>query len=500
MSETSRRTFLASAALGTASVFAPLRTWAAPPKLPGGPIDFAAILRRILAPSFPKRDFPITVLGAKGDGKTDCRPAIQVAIDYCNVEGGGRVLVPAGAWLCNGPIVLKSNVELHLHHGARIEFSSHPEHYLPMVLTSWEGTELFNYSPFVRAYHAVNVAITGAGILDGNAKDSFAPWRAKQGPDQLALRKMGGDGVPVHDRRFGQGHFLRPPMLQFFGCRNVLVDGITVVDAPFWITHPIFCTNVIVRGTTFTSLNPNNDGVDPESCSDVLIENVRFETGDDSIAVKSGRDQDGWRVGAPTENVVIRRCKMDSLKGGLVIGSEMSGGVRNVFMEDCKLGKVERAFYFKSNLDRGGSVEKVWIRNTSIDEAQAMIRFTTAYHGYRGGNFPTRFSDITIENVACGKAGVAIDAVGTPAAPLRKVTLRNLAVQRAEQPNSIEHIQGWVLSNVRVSGAAVTLPSPVGQSGPASGAPAPARQGSSLMPPINERPGSPASTSGPRFQ
>ena len=459
---TSRRAFIArgsTAVLGAAALPPGLLAGVAPPGVrhASGSDDpeIAAILRRVRPPQFPPRVVRVTEFGAVGDGRADCRAAFARAIARCNAEGGGRVVVPAGTWWTEGPIHLKSNIELHLEEGATIRFTPDADRYLPLVLTRWEGTELFNYSPQIYAWQATNVAITGTGTIDGNAGESFAQWKPHQVDAQNRLRQMGIDGVPVQERVFGQGHWLRPSMIQFLGCRNVLVENVRITGAPFWVVHPVYSQNVIARGLRIESRYPNNDGVDPDSCVDVLIERCSFDTGDDSVAVKSGRDQDGWRVGQPTENVVIRDCEMNSRHAGLCIGSEMSAGVRNVFLENCRLGKVETAIYFKSNLDRGGLVEHIRVRGMTVREADRTIHFTTDYHGYRGGRFPTAFRDIEIERVTCGKAGTGIRAVGVPDSPLRDITMRDVTIGTTANPNEIRHVANLTLTNVRINGELV---------------------------------------------
>lgn len=310
--------------------------------------EAARIAGAIQRTEFPARVFDVRDHGAIPDDALDDRPAILAAIRACNAAGGGRVLLPPGLLISNGPIHLQSHVELHVAEGALLRFSAEPAHFLPVVLTRWEGTECFNFSPFIYARNVSNVAITGSGTIDGNARRSFANWKPRQGPDQIRIREMGAAGVPLHERVFGEGHWLRPGLIQFFACNRVLVEGVTILDAPFWVIHPVFCRDVIVRGVTVDSGNPNNDGVDPESSTNVLIEDCVFRTGDDSVAIKSGRDEDAWRAGVPSENIVVRRCVMDSKANGLCIGSEMSGGVRNVFLEDCEVGEVMAALDRKS--------------------------------------------------------------------------------------------------------------------------------------------------------
>jgi polygalacturonase len=421
--------------------------------------EVAAILRRIVPPTFAPRTYRVTDFGAVGDGRTDCRPAFARAITACNAAGGGRVLVPAGRWQMDGPIHLKSHVDLHVDEGATIRFSAEPAHYLPLVLTLWEGTELYNFSPLVYAYQATDVAITGRGTIDGNGAAGFATWHPKQGPDVDRLRQMGIDGVPVHERVFGPGHLLRPGMIQLFGCKNVLLDGFEIVDATFWSVHPVFCQNVTARNLRIHSRNPNNDGVDPESCTDVLVEKCTFDTGDDCIAIKSGRDQDGWRVGQASENIIVRDCDMQSMKAALCLGSEMSGGIANVHLYDCRIGKTFSGAYFKTNLDRGGSIRHVRIRDVTIREAEHFINFTTAYQGYRGGKYPPDVRDVVIERVTCDRATNGIRCVGVPESPIRDVTLRDVTLRHAATPYEIQHVTNLTLRNVRVNGTVLALPS-----------------------------------------
>src|SRR5262249_22694186 len=305
-----RRQFLAISACGAAAPFRPLPALA--PKAP--PDDLwataDAIVRRIAPPTFPPRTFDITRYGATTSG--DATGAFRAAIDACAKAGGGRVVVPRGRFE-TGAIHLRSGVNLHLDDGATIAFSRDPRAYLPVVMTRYEGVELMNYSPFIYALDQHDVAITGGGTLDGQADEShWWNWRgagpaagAPMTPARARLFEMAARGVPPAERRFGDGGFLRPNFVQTYRCPDVLIDGVTVVTSPMWELHPVLCQNVVVRGVTIRSHGPNNDGCDPESCRDVLIERCTFDTGDDCIALKSGRNQDGRRLHAPIENVVI---------------------------------------------------------------------------------------------------------------------------------------------------------------------------------------------------
>ncbi|HEX7958786.1 MAG TPA: glycoside hydrolase family 28 protein, partial [Terriglobales bacterium] len=248
------------------------------------------ILARIKPPAFPNRDFEITKFGAVGDNKTDCTEAFRKAIAACNAAGGGRVTVPAGEFLA-GAIHLKSNVNLHVASHATIKFSTDPKQYLPLVFTRWEGNELMNYSPFIYAFEQHNIAITGEGTLDGQAdNEHWWPWTGrdrwgwKQGQPSAGkarnlLHEMAEKGTPVSERKFGEGSYLRPQFIQPYRCKNVLIEGLTIKNSPMWEVTPVLCTNVTVRKLNISSLGPNNDGCDPESCTDVLIEDCSFNTG-----------------------------------------------------------------------------------------------------------------------------------------------------------------------------------------------------------------------------
>lgn len=251
------------------------------------------ILENIVPPTFPDSIYNVTDYGAKNDTTFNSRPAILEAINKCNQNGGGTVLILTGNYYIKGAITLKSNVNLHIAEGARLEFSTVSSDYLPMVLTKWEGTECFNYSPFIYAYQCTNVALTGKGTLDGNGAVTFNKWHAIQGPAVDRLRQMGIDSIPVYERTFGEGHYLRPCMIQFYGCKNVLVENVRIFDSPFWIIHPVFCNNVTVRNIYIDSNNYNNDGCDPESCTNVLIENMDFNVGDDGIAINQDETKTG---------------------------------------------------------------------------------------------------------------------------------------------------------------------------------------------------------------
>lgn len=347
----------------------------------------------------------MTQFGAVGDGQADCTKAIREAIAACQAAGGGRVVVPPGVFL-SGAIHLKSGVNLHLSEGATIRFVTNTTAYLPVVFTRYECTEVMNFSPPIYALEQTNIAITGKGTLDGQGP-WWHQWRSQWGADSRALVEQGNRGVPVAERVYGEGHFLRPNFIQPVRCRNVLIEGVRVVNSPMWTLHPLYCTNVTIRGVTVETRGPNTDGCDPDSCTDVLIENCIFSNGDDCIAVKSGRDGDGRRVNIPSENIVIRNCQFKDGHGGVTMGSETSGGIRNVFAENCHFDSpdLDMAMRFKSNPARGGFVEDIYLRNCTVPTAKYGIHMTLRYGagGARDGAFPPRMGRIEIRDSTFGQ-------------------------------------------------------------------------------------------------
>jgi polygalacturonase len=411
------------------------------------------ILTRIRAPQFPNRDFAITKYNAAPDGNTDCKPAFDKAIDECSKAGGGRVVVPAGEWLVRGPIHLKSGVNLHVEKGATVRFSTDSNYYLPTVLSRFESNEVMNFSPFIYARDQHDIAITGAGTFDGQAgKDVWWDWKKTGARDSEALRQMGEDGMPASERQFGADHRLRPNFVQPYGCQNVLIEGVTFKNSPMWILNPVLCENVIVRGVTVTSHGPNNDGCDPESCRDVLIENCVFDTGDDCIAIKSGRNADGRRIGVPSENIIIRGCQMKDGHGGVVLGSEMSGGIRNVFVEDCAMGSpnLDRAIRLKSNSARGGYLENLFVRNVRIDQVkEAVVRINLQYDKDRGEHNPS-VRNIELKNIRCEKSGRPFYFAGLPNSKITGVVIEDCTFENVSQPSVFEDVEEVRLKGFRL--------------------------------------------------
>ena len=434
------------------------------------------ILSRIKAPDFPPNDFRISDFGALEGGEKSCTEAIRKAIEKCSSSGGGRVIVPEGIFL-TGAIYLKSNVNLHLAKGSTLLFSSNPDDYLPLVYTRWEGIECMNYSPFIYAFMEENIAVTGEGTLDGGASDkNWWGWGIKGAdkkspatPDVKTLNEMSEKGVPVEDRIFGKGHYLRPNFFVPYLCKNVMIEGVTILRSPMWEVNPVLCSNVIVRGLTITTHGPNNDGCDPEACKDVLIEKCLFDAGDDCIAIKSGRNEDGRRVGVATENLIIRDCVMKDGHAGVAIGSEIAGGCRNVYIENCKMDSpnLERALRFKSNARRGGIVENIFMRNIEIGQvAEALLTVDFLYEEGPNGTYPPTVKNVYIDNVTAkltprlffitGFKGATIDNIflsnskfsGLTATEVvhnaGKITLDNVTIEPAKKVKSLSSRQQTV--------------------------------------------------------
>jgi polygalacturonase len=430
------------------------------------------IVARIVRPTFPARDFPITDYGAVAGGQVKCTAAIAKAIAACNAAGGGRVVVPEGFWL-TGPIHLKSNVNLFVSRGAVVRFSIETADYLPLVQTRWEGVECMNYSPLIYAWEAENIAVTGEGTLDGQASDVYWwPWKGKSSfgwhpgvPNQADARKklfaMGDANTPVAERVFGEGSYLRPGFFEPTRCKNVLIEGVTLKNAPFWEVHPVLCQSVTVRGLTIDSAGPNTDGCDPESCRDVLIENCSFNTGDDCIAIKSGRNGDGRRVNVPSENIVIRGCTMKDGHGGVTIGSEITGGVKNVFAENCRLDSpnLGSALRIKNNAVRGGVLGNFHFRRMVVGQvAHAVLTVDFNYEEGAKGAFHPVLKGVHVASVVSGKSPYGIDIQGLPGATVENITVDDCEFDNVANGNIVKHARGVKFRGLKINGKLVPTP------------------------------------------
>ena len=439
-------------------------------------MDFSAadkIINSIKNPVFPNKTYNVIDFGAISDGETNNSEAIRKAIETCSDAGGGTVLIPSGRFL-TGPIYLKSNINLHLEAGAEVLFSKESEDYLPAVHTSYEGQELMNYSPLIYAYKEKNIAVTGKGTFNGQASNTnWWPWcgaeryghlegtpQQKDAHNLPRLWEMSENNTPVSERVFGEGYQLRPLFIQPFECENVLIQGVTFTNAPFWVIHPIKSNYVRVEGVTVNSHGPNNDGCDPEYSKNVHINNCTFNTGDDCIAIKSGRNNDGRRVNIPSENIVIENCDMKDGHGGVVMGSEISAGVRNVYVRNCKMDspELERAIRIKTNTLRGGFVENVFVKNIQVGQVkEAVLKINTYYGIYANqeGDFMPTIKNIHLEDVQVengGKFGILIK--GRAESPVKNVTLTNVHIKGAETPLSIENSDPIVFKNTTINGIA----------------------------------------------
>jgi polygalacturonase len=564
-----------------------------------------AIVKRVTrALPFPKRDFLVTDFGAlrcatrqvkawvshddmgmlptQGDDAHDCYGAFKAAIEACSAAGGGRVLIPKGDWYCAGPIVLRSNVHLHLQSDAHVYFSQRPEHYAmygefdcgangKLTQSRWQSNDCLNYSSMIYAFNEDHIALTGedwSAILDGQAgvpfnRDGDCWWTWKGGnrtinaiaqnttpnyragmmsqatpnPANAALasmapwlseaeRKMiegeGGKwrhddqylpalseaGVPLHLRAFGRGHYLRPPMIHLIGCTNVLLEGYHVINTPFWQHHPVHCRNLVIRRVHAQSLGPNSDGFDPEACDHVLVEDCTFDTGDDCIAIKAGKNRDTQY--GPSQNIVIQGCTMQSGHGAVTLGSEMAGGIENVFARDLVFenkhwdsNPLNTAIRLKTNMNRGGYLRHFYVKNVRIPHgvqlspsfyaslpgspiasrtvataAGAVITFDCDYTPTADSvrTRPPEVSDIHIAKVVVGnvsKGGkrgscyqalamlgpVAADYNGAQPAPavlpVRRVTISDCDFGQpvnAGEPIYLYNVQGLKLDNVTIGG------------------------------------------------
>jgi polygalacturonase len=458
--ELSRRAFVRTAALAVGGaalgrVDVPVLARADP-----GWEHAAAIVARIKPPTFPNRDFDITRFGAKPDAVAEATTAIRAAIDACARGGGGRVRVPAGRFL-TGPLHLSSGVNLHLDAGATLAFVQDPRAYLPHVLTRFEGVELMNYSPLIYAYGASNIAVTGRGTLDGQAgPDVWWPWKGGgPGPNQTAARarllEMAAKGVAPRERVFGEGGYMRPNFVQPYNCRNVLIEGITIVNSPMWEIHPVLSSNVTIRDVTISSHGPNNDGCNPESSRDVLIERCTFDTGDDCIALKSGRNDDGRRLHTPVQDVVIRDCVMKDGHGGVVIGSEVSGGARRIFAERCRMDspRLDRVLRFKTNSVRGGIIEQVYMRDITVGQvAEAIVVADFFYEEGDSGKYPPTLRDVDVRRVVSRQSRYGLLLRGYAHAPITRLHVEDCTFDGVREGDRIEAVQALEITNVRVNG------------------------------------------------
>ena len=417
--------------------------------------QYKQIEQSIRMPQFADKDYVITKFGAKASNTAaKNQKAIQKAIDKCSQKGGGRVIVPSGQRFLTAAIQLKSGVNLIIDEGAVLEFAFEPELY-PIVPTRWEGLDCWNLSPLIYAYQAKDIAITGKGTIDGGgSNETWWPWCGskkfgmKEGGiaqnmgARARLLKYAEDGVPMDERRFGPTDGLRPQMINLNQCEGILIEDITLLRSPFWVIHPLLSKDITVRGVHINNDGPNGDGCDPESCDRVLIEKCYFNTGDDCIAIKSGRNNDGREggqgkfAGTPSKNIIIRDCKFNNGHGGVVIGSEISGGCQNVYAENCVMDSpsLDRVLRIKTNSCRGGIIENINMRNVTVGQCgEAVLKLNTDYEPREvccRGFYPT-IRNVTMENVTCQKSKYGVMIVGYQD-PKYAYTINNITVKNCK--------------------------------------------------------------------
>ena len=436
-----------------------------------------AIKRTLKYHSSPESAFNIVDFGAQSGGTFNNSHAIKKAILTCHQQGGGKVIIPVGVFY-TGPIHLLSNVNLHLEKNAVLSFSTNPDDYLPAVFTRWEGLEMMGYSPLIYAYGQQNIAITGEGVLEGNANNTtWWPWKGPhkekhwelqyqengQLMDQKPARKQlmvdAENALPVTERIYADGAYLRPPFIQPYRCNNVLIEGVTIKNSPFWLVNPVLCNSVTVSGVTFSSHGPNSDGCDPESCNHVHIKDCTFDTGDDCIAIKSGRNADGRRVNTPSANIVIENCHMKEGHGGVVIGSEISGGVNNVYVQDCTMDSphLERAIRIKTNSVRGGLIEHIRIRNVEVGTVKNAIVINFFYEEGDAGQFDPTVRDIVIDNLHCNNVlDKAFYLNGFERAPIKDFTIINSHFDNVAKQSIVKNITDFNVENVTLNNQSIS--------------------------------------------
>ena len=390
--------------------------------------EYKRIEQSIKAPTFPEKDFLITKYGAKTtNSAAQNQKAINKAIAACSKKGGGRVIVPSGTFV-TGAITLLSHVNLVVEKDAVLKFAFEPDLY-PIVPTRWEGIDCRNLSPCIYAYKQTDIAVTGEGTIDGSgANDTWWPWNgnprfgfkegmiSQRGGSRARLLKNAEDGVPMDQRIFTKEDGLRPQLINFYLCENILMENLTLLNSPFWVIHPLLSKNITVRGMKIINDGPNGDGCDPESCDGVLIENCFFNTGDDCIAIKSGRNNDGRLWDKPSENIIIRNCEMKNGHGGVVIGSEISGGCRNVYAENNVMDspELERVVRIKTNTCRGGVIENINARNIKVGVCkESVLKINLDYEPKEiccRGFVPT-VRNVNIENITCEKSKYGVQII-----------------------------------------------------------------------------------------
>ncbi len=404
-------------------------------------------------PEVPESTVSVSDFGAVGDGSTLNTEFFKAAIEKVHDSGGGTIQVPPGRWH-TGPIHLKSRIRIHMEEKAEIVFTDDFNAYLPVVFTRFEGVECYNYSPLIYAKDCTDIAITGAGKLIGNGQ-AWWGWKKAFGNSTGDLYNMEGKGIPLSERVFGIENVYRPSFIQPLNCQRVLIEGISVESSPMWTIHPVYCRDVTVRGVNVHTAGPNTDGLNPDSCERVLIENCSFHTGDDCIAVNAGMNEDGWRVGKPCRDIYIQNCTGSRGHGGVVIGSAMSGGIENVYARNCSFTGLKMGIRLKAKRGRGGYVRNIHFENFTLTDIKQTAVIVDMY--YPSGlkpltETPPDFSAISIRKVSGNCLQTAVSLQGLPEQRLRDVHLEDIGLS-GEQGLVCQDVDGLTLNHVRIRAA-----------------------------------------------
>lgn len=436
-----------------AAMFLPVHSGEVPYEI--APIAAPFDMPQLERPVFPDRTFDIRDYGAVGMEDDDTfknTDVIHSAIEAAYRAGGGTVLIPEGRWL-TGPVHLMSNINFHIAEGAVLYFSTDKNDYLPVVRQRHEGVEAYNYSPMIYAYELKNVAVTGKGRLDAQGEHWWKWYREHGAPPRAIATK-----VPLSRRDFGKGsgmEGMRPNFVVFWKCENVLVEGITLDDSPMWNVHLIYTKNAIVRDVTVNSLDaPNGDGVVIDSSKDVLVEYNHFETGDDAVVLKSGLNEEGLQIDIPTENVVIRNFEAIDVRtgsGGVVFGSESSGGIRNVYVHDAYFEGSDRGIRFKTERGRGNIIENIYIRDIRMKNlTYEAINVNTFYTGPGVTGPAPLIRNVHIRNIDIDGVPTAIALIGLPEKWLENFTLENITIRNADRGARIDRVKNLTMKNVEI--------------------------------------------------
>lgn len=407
------------------------------------------VMEAIQQPIFNDTICNIADYGAISDGKTNNSKFIIDAIDDCNKRGGGKVLIPQGKWF-TGAISLKSNIDLHLDEGAELLFSANPNDYLPVVFSRYEGIENYNYSPLIYANNCQNIAVTGKGKLIGNGEKW---WGLNNVDITKKLYAMGNNNVPVIERQFGSKEkMLRPAFVEFINCNAILLEDFSIENGPFWTIHPTYSKNIIIRNIDIFTEGKNNDGIDIDSSQNVLIENSHFNTHDDAIVLKSGQGYDGLRVNIPTKNIILRNNSIKNGHGAIAIGSEMAGGIENIFAYNNRALFSQYGIRIKAVQSEKVMAKNIWIRDMNIDNASFYAIEISMFYGSSNPapneNSIPIFNNIHISNIKSTNSRKAVSLMGMPQSNIENITLDDISFLTSKSGLEFSNIRNSSLNNI----------------------------------------------------